>query len=120
MNALNRNIEVNEILAVNRDIHKPEYQTTEWLLFVAKGGFGMLDHTIGSAIFGYYLADGEECRREGYDFDPALTAAIQNNLAREYHAVKTNPDHEIGLWRFENIEPETWRKAVELVLQSYL
>ena len=47
---------------------KPEYRTPENQLFRLGGGFGVSPSKIGNACFGYFCADGEECRLERYMF----------------------------------------------------
>ncbi len=55
------------------DYKKPEYQ-----LFRLNGGFGTYPDKLGNACYGYFCADGEECRMEKYNFvgiaDEATTA----------------------------------------------
>lgn len=34
--------------------------------FKCEGGFGCHSHTVGSAIFGCFILDGEKCQVEGY------------------------------------------------------
>ena len=47
---------------------KPEYQKPEYQLFRIQGGFGASPSKMGNAVFGYFCADGEECRQERYQF----------------------------------------------------
>jgi len=41
--------------------------------FRVKGGFGASPNTMGRALFGEFLSDGEECRMEGYDVERLAT-----------------------------------------------
>lgn len=43
-----------------------QYQALKWRLFRAEGGFGCSPETEGKAVFGTFLADGEEARMEGF------------------------------------------------------
>ena len=47
---------------------KPEYQEPKYQLFRIQGGFGASPSKMGNAVFGYFCADGEECRQERYQF----------------------------------------------------
>lgn len=47
---------------------KPEYQQPEYQLFRILGGFGASPSKMGNAVFGYFCADGEECRQERRNF----------------------------------------------------
>lgn len=47
---------------------KPEYQKPEFQLFRIQGGFGASPSKTGNAVYGYFCADGEECRQERYQF----------------------------------------------------
>ena len=49
-------------------VHKPEYQEPQYQLFRIKGGFGSSPSKMGNAVMGTYCADGEDCRRERYEF----------------------------------------------------
>ena len=46
----------------------PQYQKKEFQLFRIQGGFGASPSKNGNAVFGYFCADGEECRQERYQF----------------------------------------------------
>lgn len=76
-NSLNREIEKGEIVVLKKEIFKPEYQDLENRLFEAQAGFGMSSVTSGTALFGKFISDGEECRFEGYDIDPKETEEYQ-------------------------------------------
>jgi len=41
--------------------------------FLVKGGFGAQPHTMGRALGGVFLSDGEETRMEGYMVDRLAT-----------------------------------------------
>ena len=49
-------------------ILSPEYckGDEEARKFKCEGGFGCHNFTIGRAIYGYFVLDGERCRVEGY------------------------------------------------------
>ncbi|HLD37022.1 MAG TPA: hypothetical protein VJA86_00325 [Candidatus Nanoarchaeia archaeon] len=42
-------------------------------IFFCRGGFGTSPKTSGSAIFGYFVFDGEDCRVEGYEIERFAT-----------------------------------------------
>lgn len=52
---------------------KPEYREIGHRLFLARGGFGCSPDTIGNAVFGTSLCDGEEWRAEGFMFERVAT-----------------------------------------------
>lgn len=60
-------------LVVKKDIHLPEFQAISQRVFLARGGFGCRAGAIGNAVFGTYVVDGEQCRRERRDFERLAT-----------------------------------------------
>jgi len=42
--------------------------------FLVEAGFGAKPHTMGRALLGTFLSDGEECRMEGYMVERLATA----------------------------------------------
>lgn len=80
-NNLGRDIESGEIVVLTKDAFKKEYQDLSYRLFVCNGGFGMQGHTMGNAVFGEFLSDGEQCRYEGYDIDKKETEKFRELLA---------------------------------------
>ena len=57
-----------KILIVCPSSLNEKYRGKDYQLFRAKGGFGCFPFTRGTAVFGRYCKDGEECRMERYDF----------------------------------------------------
>lgn len=57
---------------------KPEFSDIKWRLFRVDGGFGASPHTMGTALIGEFLADGEKARMEGYQ---VLRLATEEDLA---------------------------------------
>lgn len=55
--------------------HIPTYRALEHRVFRVTGGFGASPNTSGSALFGQYLLDGEECRLEGRMVERLATEA---------------------------------------------
>lgn len=57
-------------------------------VFKAVGGFGCSPDTMGNAVFGEFVVDGEKCRVEGYDLmprfatDEEVEAAFQERRRR--------------------------------------
>lgn len=76
-NVLNREIEVGEVVVLNKSYLKPEYHALEQRLFVCDGGSGMHGFTRGSGIFGYYLVDGERDRKDDNEISREETEAYQ-------------------------------------------
>ncbi len=81
-NRLNRDIENGEVIVIDKRYHNKDYQNLEQRLFVALGGFGMKESTMGNAIWGKYVCDGEECRREGYEINPDETELYQKEFGK--------------------------------------
>ena len=48
-------------------------------VFFCEDGFGTKPSTIGNAIFGYFVADGEKCRIEGYEIERLATDSEIND-----------------------------------------
>jgi hypothetical protein len=67
-NNLNRDLEGKYVVLNSNfkgdDIHK---------VFLCKDGFGVYSSTIGKAIIGEFVYDGEKCRVEGYDVERLAT-----------------------------------------------
>jgi hypothetical protein len=76
-NKLNRDIESGEVVVIDKKYHNKNYQDLEQRLFIVSAGFGMMAGTMGTAISGKYVADGEECRREGYEINSDETNEYQ-------------------------------------------
>lgn len=80
-NALNINLKPGEVVILNKSDYSPQF----WgdLRFECQSGFGMQASTIGRAIFGKWLVDGEQCRIDasiGIDV-PATLAYWESILA---------------------------------------
>lgn len=88
-NRLNRNIETGEVVVIQKKYHNENYQELEQRLFIALGGFGMKAETMGNAVFGEYVSDGEQCRREGYEIDLQETLEYQERHGKFAHKVKS-------------------------------
>lgn len=67
-NSLNMDLEGKHVV-IKKEILKPEYHDVEKRVFLVKGGFGAKSYTIGTALFGEFVFDGEECRMDGYDVE---------------------------------------------------
>lgn len=87
MNSLNRDLIKGEEVIVRADVLKPEYAPQVYRVFIVLGGFGMDKDTAGTAVYGKYKFDGEECRIEGYEIDAEETAlyreAVENDKRRD-------------------------------------
>ena len=49
-------------MVLNPECLKGEYREAKYQLFFATGGFGCDPTKMGRAVFGYFVADGEDCR----------------------------------------------------------
>lgn len=58
-------------------------------VFLCEGGFGCSSGTIGSAIYGKFVFDGEECRIEGYEVERIATVT-EVKAARETRNISKN------------------------------
>lgn len=52
---------------------KAEYRDLTWRVFHVDGGFGASPHTMGNALVGQFVRDGEKCRMEGYHVERLAT-----------------------------------------------
>lgn len=77
-NSLQRDIQENEVVVLKKSSFKPEYQALEHRLFKIQSGFGMRANTMGTAIFGEFLSDGEKCRMYSMDIDKKETEVYQS------------------------------------------
>lgn len=57
-----------KVCVINHHRLTRRYQLPRFQLFMAKGGFGCQENSLGSAVFGKYVADQIEDRRERRDF----------------------------------------------------
>lgn len=62
----------------------------EWVFF-AQGGFGCSPHTMGNAVIGEFVVDGEECRVEGYHLQNEFATAEQVQAALDARAERVTP-----------------------------
>lgn len=73
-NSLDQDL-LGKVVVLSKDYLKPEWHDLKKRLFKVAGGFGASPHTIGGAIFGEFLFDGEKCRMEGYQVERLATEA---------------------------------------------
>jgi hypothetical protein len=62
-----------KIVVLKKDTFRPEYQDIKFRLWKITGGFGAASFTLGTALFGECLADGEKARHSGYDVERLAT-----------------------------------------------
>jgi hypothetical protein len=62
-NALNEDL-TDKVVIIGKEYLRPEFHHDR--RFMCQDGFGCKPYTIGKAIFGYYLIDGEQDRIEGF------------------------------------------------------
>lgn len=60
-----------------------DYQQPHYQLFRAEGGFGCSPETMGTAVFGKFLFDGEDCRYRRNDFIGVLKPELAAELSKE-------------------------------------
>lgn len=87
MNSLNRDLIKGEEVIVRADILKPEYAAQACRVFIVDSGFGVIAKASGTAVYGKYKFDGEDCRIEGYEIDADETRlyqeAVENDKRRD-------------------------------------
>lgn len=71
-NAINQDI-TNKVVVLKEEVMTPEYRGIADRLFLAEGGFGCQPSTIGGAVFGKHLSDGERARYDGWHFERLAT-----------------------------------------------
>lgn len=81
-NNLDREIEKNEVVVIAKKWHNPQFQSLEHRLFRATDGFGMSSFTMGNAIYGDYLLDGDKSRIEGFMIDKKETLKFQEEFGK--------------------------------------
>jgi hypothetical protein len=81
-NSLNEDL-TDRYVVLKVGVLKPEFDTPEGRVFHARGGFGCRSFTNGTAVFGEFVGDGEECRMSGYDF---ARFATDDEIAAARHA----------------------------------
>lgn len=72
-----------KILVLPISNFKQEYQRPEFQLFKAEAGFGCDPEKMGTAVFGKFLVDGEECRYRRNDFIGVLKPELVKELGLE-------------------------------------
>lgn len=72
VNSLKMQLE-GKVVVLRANVLKAEYRDLKWRLFRVDGGFGASPNTIGTALIGQFLADGEKARMEGYDVERLAT-----------------------------------------------
>ena len=58
-----------KVVVLHKGNLQPKYHDIKQRLFRVEGGFGASPHTMGTALYGQFLADGEKCRMEGDDVE---------------------------------------------------
>lgn len=71
-NALNEDIEGRYVVLAEGAM-APQYRAIEHRVFFAKGGFGCVPYTRGTAVVGVTPIDGAKFRVEGYDIERFAT-----------------------------------------------
>lgn len=65
------------------DSFDSKYQNPESQIFYATGGFGCSPATMGTAVFGQFISDGERCRMERRHFSGILKPELVKSLGLE-------------------------------------
>src|SRR5688572_23343712 len=80
-NSLGRDIQLGEEVVTTEKSMNPAYRALEHRVFICEGGFGMMDDTAGTKIFGRYKLAGANGESQdmirGYDIDVKATKAHQ-------------------------------------------
>jgi hypothetical protein len=72
-----------QILVLPVSSFSKQYQEPQFQLFRANGGFGCSPETMGTAVFGHFIYDGEECRYSRNDFIGVLKPELVAELNEE-------------------------------------
>lgn len=73
-NSLNAEL-TGKVLVLKPQYLGKDYQDPKWRVFKAEGGFGCNAYTMGNAVIGQFMADGEHARMEGFMFERFATEA---------------------------------------------
>ncbi len=79
-NSLHKDLKKGDEIVLKANILKEEFRSLENRIFIVRGGFGMQAGTMGTALYGNFKIDDEDCRWEGYDIDAAETVAYWASL----------------------------------------
>lgn len=71
-NSLHEELE-GKVVVLHKGSLRPQYRDFKQRLFRVEGGFGAHKGTIGSALYGIFLADGLKMRMEGEDVERLAT-----------------------------------------------
>ena len=98
-----------QVVVISHTRLNKRYQSPRFQLFKATGGFGCKENSLGSAVFGHYLADGDDDRRErreliGIASDELIGRALEDTTpvldldvtARVYLLIAKDGTYEIG------------------------
>ena len=77
-----------QVLVLSHTKLMRRYQMPRFQIFHATGGFGCQENSLGSAVFGIHIADGESCRWNRNDFigiatDELVTQAMEDTTPVE-------------------------------------
>src|SRR5262245_8607009 len=90
--ANNLNADITDKYVVLREsAMSDDYKAMHWRIFHAEGGFGVKPDTMGRAVFGTFVADGEQALMEGFHIERYATdteVAIAHAYRVENEAAK--------------------------------
>ena len=93
-NALNEDIEGRFVL-IRKDWFKASLQDmaedVRERVFLAQGGFGCKPYTMGNAVMGEFVVDGEETRVEGYNLEGRFATLEEVEAALDERALRGVP-----------------------------
>lgn len=97
-----------------------QHRTPQNQLFVAKGGFGCSPITMGTAVIGEFLIDGEQCRISRGDVMGVLKKSVANELG--FCPCGKKLDEELVMNALSRKDNETYicKKCEEKELQEEL
>lgn len=81
-NALNKDL-TGRVVIIRAQEMKPEYAEPHLRAFRVDDGFGAKPYTAGQALLGEFLADGEQCRLEGWRVERFATDEEIEAAAKE-------------------------------------
>lgn len=78
------------VVLIRADVLKPEYADPETRKFRVQGGFGAVDFTSGTQMYGTWVATGEEDSVRGYHVEAVIEEAESAEMNKVYMDPTTN------------------------------
>lgn len=83
-----------QVLVIRHTVLNRRYQMPRFQLFKATGGFGCKESSLGRAVFGMYLADSTDDRRNRGDFIGIATSELIHQAMQDTTPVPSINPHE--------------------------